>query len=287
MHFDRLMALTPSPTGPCPRIRGFPSPPRAPAASIAAHTRALLHHADRRIPASFQHADGRANEARLGMRVRIHRHIVHASLPPLSPLRLRRGVLAVEQAQDALFLVCEWRAVDAFTPRTQLRPLPPSLPRLRTCASRAPIDGGGWKWRDGEARSGDVNADGEEVQYGRRGDVPLRPPAFAFVLALALIPACLPLAPLCGIGRVDLELRRDGEAGAGTGTGSWSYPSRVSVHIAAGVAVFLRRYEGVRSADLDVILAADTHSRVVEVEMEMDDSRGKGRLNSVRIQFRE
>ncbi|KAJ7931932.1 hypothetical protein B0H13DRAFT_1857351 [Mycena leptocephala] len=96
------------------------------------HTRALLHHADGRIPASFQHADGRANEAQLGMRVLVRGRRVHASLPPLSPLRLRRGAHAMERAQVALLLVREREQQrDAFAPRTQLRPLPP-----RTCASR-------------------------------------------------------------------------------------------------------------------------------------------------------
>ncbi|KAJ7817209.1 hypothetical protein B0H13DRAFT_2458441, partial [Mycena leptocephala] len=80
-HFDRLMALMPSPAGPRPRIH--------PLHSHRSDICALLHHADGRIPASFQHADGLANEAQLGMcvlvrrRMRISRanlvHLVHLS----------------------------------------------------------------------------------------------------------------------------------------------------------------------------------------------------------------
>ncbi|KAJ7854248.1 hypothetical protein B0H13DRAFT_1903762, partial [Mycena leptocephala] len=198
------------------------------------HTRALLHHADGRIPASFQHADGRANEAQLGMRVLVRGRRVHASLPPLSPLRLRRGAHAMERAQVALLLVREREQQrDAFAPRTQLRPLPP-----RTCASRPRTSciSSACRWGgDDEAHrrlDEDREARRQRWECRWRWRWPLRfgtlsfcPPAFAFALALALVPTfahtlapILLLAPVtptsiwCGAGHAGSKLRRDGEA---------------------------------------------------------------------------
>jgi hypothetical protein len=75
VHFDPLMALTPSRTGPRPRFRGFTLPPRAPAASIAPwelckaadspHLSSIIH--TRALSACgralFQHADGHSHSA--------------------------------------------------------------------------------------------------------------------------------------------------------------------------------------------------------------------------------
>ncbi|KAJ7850744.1 hypothetical protein B0H13DRAFT_2400821 [Mycena leptocephala] len=179
------------------------------------HTRALLHHADGRIPASFQYADGHANEAQLGMRVLM----VHASLPPLSPRCLRRGVLAVEQAQDALFLVCEWEGSGTRS-RPELscsRYLPLAAPthlvRLSTeVDGDADADADADLMKTAKRAAGDGNADGNEWLRvdgdGGRVRVRIHPsptltverrlrlwfgaPAFTFTLALpdALTSSC-------------------------------------------------------------------------------------------------
>ncbi|KAJ7840634.1 hypothetical protein B0H13DRAFT_1910651 [Mycena leptocephala] len=117
--------------------------------------------------------------------------------PSLSPLRLRRGAHAMERAQVALLLVREREQQrDAFAPRTQLRPLPP-----RTCASRPRTSciSSACRWGgDDEAHrrlDEDREARRQRWECRWRWRWPLRfgtlsfcPPAFAFALALALVP---------------------------------------------------------------------------------------------------
>ncbi|KAJ7840626.1 hypothetical protein B0H13DRAFT_2415830 [Mycena leptocephala] len=115
-------------TGPCPRVREHPSPTRAPAWSIVAwepepspHSSSIIHtrahsrsvRTGESLPDSAMRARGRRS-ARCPLRASLlssprslpsHGGRFLARSPPL---RLRRGALAMERAQVALLLMCEW-----------------------------------------------------------------------------------------------------------------------------------------------------------------------------------
>ncbi|KAJ7823916.1 hypothetical protein B0H13DRAFT_2444817, partial [Mycena leptocephala] len=182
--------------GPHPRVRGSPSPHGSCAAEF------LL------IPVRHLMACGQANSLpHSGMRTR-RRPFAPVCSAYLS-FRVLRALFVYARSlpsspspgcvMEVALLVREWEQQrNTFTPRTQLRPLPPSLPRLPHL--RIP-------WRSGETEMGTqmemewarVDRDGVQVRVCmypsltlrlslRLGTLSFCPPTFAFALALALVP---------------------------------------------------------------------------------------------------